>query len=380
MAKRRLHSNLNGLTTAQIKFKGLAPKDNQNAPAATRQSTTILNLDDSQSCNHRRGLTAMEQPTKQPTASSEEDDKGEVGRMANFPKIVVRTEKKDGSIKHSFPFLEKKTQDEREYELFKQLAIEEPWSASNKGTAWENVVKNLRSIEKGDRTNLFPHVSVHTIKSRFMKVCQHMKEFMNGALFRSGTDDEVTNDFVDLVEQVLQSYYESQDTAISNKKRVNDRRDADRKDAETLRRVSMGDSSREEIQSLRPTPAKRSKVPLGLSDVGSALSHTDSLLSSFANLKREQMELEKQQLEVEKQRIALEEKRIAESKKEREQTMSVMARMVEMLGAVSPTNPNPPAQAFSHYPPPVAHMQRQPDPQPWAPRGVGENNSDEESK
>jgi hypothetical protein len=322
----------------------------------------------------------MEQPSKQPTASSEEDDKGEVGRMANFPKIVVRTEKKDGSIKHSFPFLEKKTQDEREYELFKQLAIEEPWSASNKGTAWENVVKNLRSIEKGDGTNLFPHVSVHTIKSRFMKVCQHMKEFMNGALFRSGTDDEVTNDFVDLVEQVLQSYYESQDTAVSNKKRVNDRRDADRKDAETLRRVSMGDASREEIQSLRPTPAKRSKVPLGLSDVGSALSHTDSLLSSFANLKREQMELEKQQLEVEKQRIALEEKRIAESKKEREQTMSIMARMVEMLGAVSPTNPNPPAPAFSHYPPPVAHMQRQPDPQPWAPGGLGENNSDEESE
>jgi hypothetical protein len=115
-----------------------------------------------------------------------EDDQG---RMKNFPKVGSTNNGNE-----TYPFLV--AQDPRDYELFKQVAMEELWAAANKGAAWDKVKTNLESIMSCDGTAVFPWVLLSTIQNHFKVVVKEMTSYSGSAPFQSGSDDEAHDDFV----------------------------------------------------------------------------------------------------------------------------------------------------------------------------------------
>ena len=132
-------------------------------------------------------------------------------RAKNFPKVIIVND--DG--KKVFPFLKEK--DARDYEIFKQLNAMDtpPWLEKGGVTAaWEKLAKTLSSDETVDPDSgnkLFPNgISGKMLKERFDRIASEMKKWIDSAPWRSGTDNEDSNqdDFVGLVEEVLSLYYD----------------------------------------------------------------------------------------------------------------------------------------------------------------------------
>jgi hypothetical protein len=294
-----------------------------------------------------------------------EDDQG---RMKNFPKVCSTS---NGKV--SYPFLV--AQDPRDYELFKQLAVEEPWAAANKGAAWEKVKTNLESITSCDGTAVFPWVSLSTIQNRFKAVVKGMASYSGSAPFRSGCDDEAHDDFVDLVEDVVNKCNDWKLSTRSDKERVNEKREADKKDAEKLRRVSLGELTREEMQALSSDSKTPKKARITLADISNKNRSSEEFIASFTELKRKQMALENRRLEIEQQRLN-------DTKEERKEMQQMMMSMIGMLsgqaGTVAAPISTAPFHLGPHYPAQTPLLRRAHTPTSLPFSSVQRNGDDDE--
>jgi hypothetical protein len=94
--------------------------------------------------------------------------------------------------------------------MMKLLGSIRPWAHHGTGAdAWKEVSESMVKLVCGDGQPMFrpEHVTVKGLQHRFANIVAQMRPFMEHACYRTGTDDEPHNDFVDLTEQVLSDFY-----------------------------------------------------------------------------------------------------------------------------------------------------------------------------
>ena len=255
-------------------------------------------------------------------------------RAKNFPKVVVV----DDGNKKSFPFLKQK--DPRDYEIFKQLNAMDtpPWLEKGGVTAaWEKIAKTVSSDEIRDHETgkkLFPNgISGKMLKERFDKIASEMKKWIDSAPWRSGNDNEESNqdDFVGLVEEVLSLYYDFCLEKEGKTKAAAAEKEQTAAFAKAMRDAAIGEMTAAEVRAIvsgagrngqgagsakgsdrsaTPSPSPRNNF-LGTLDK-SFQDHSDQikLLGETQKLKAEQKlkahELKREKLQLESQKLKLE--------------------------------------------------------------------------
>jgi hypothetical protein len=129
------------------------------------------------------------------------------GRGKQYPEVcLVDAYAADPTDINAFPFLVKK--DPRDVELLKQLGANQPWAqAPRVSEAWESIASDMMDMVDGYGLPMFENLTARSLKDRWAKICAGMKGFQQHSL-RTGTDDEVYNDFVVNFEQVWEIHQE----------------------------------------------------------------------------------------------------------------------------------------------------------------------------
>jgi len=122
--------------------------------------------------------------------------------------VYERVIEEDGSVRHSFPFLEKP--DPRDKELFHNISVVRPWSKKGQQggvtQAWTEIAKNMEHAVDSNGFLMFKTLGNQAVKKRFEQIAKEFLPVWKSSSFRSGSDDEAYNTFVELVENVFQAY------------------------------------------------------------------------------------------------------------------------------------------------------------------------------
>ena len=205
-----------------------------------------------------------------------------------------------------------------------------PWKDKGRTTkAWREVAEKLSK----DNADIFPMgVKDGIIKKRFKGAVEFMMKFHGMACIRTGRDDEPINDFVSLVEQVVEAYSEF----LSNKE-VSAIAEAAKKkqqaeEAAIILDAAIGSRSAKEIRELAKAKSKASSDSGGSSERGSitssdngsnekkfrsptfasnqiiaAINDVSNLSQKYETTKSEKLETKRMKYQVEEKQLALEE-------------------------------------------------------------------------
>jgi hypothetical protein len=150
-------------------------------------------------------------------------------------------EKHEGK-KLVFPFLERESRD-RDYYLCLIMVQERVFTSSHgsKNKIWEGV-RTLLSEQKNDNGELlFPDgiSSINTLRRRADALMKWIKNFRDSAAIRSGTDDEDHNEFIVLLENLLEEKESAEEQVAEKLTQTNKTNQRKSSEAEVLRLAAM---------------------------------------------------------------------------------------------------------------------------------------------
>ena len=182
--------------------------------------------------------------------------------------LGVKNTNKDGSPHtHSYPFLSDKT-NWMDIMFARHLIVDRPFDAPHGklGSAWTTTAHYVSKAVDPDGNLVFPlGCNARQAKTRFQELMAVMKKMENEVPFKSGCDDEEDRSELHLLlEELLElstSAASSNATATKSTNAVSAATKAqDRKNADVLRRASVGLVSAEELRELR-SGKKRKATP-----------------------------------------------------------------------------------------------------------------------
>jgi hypothetical protein len=248
------------------------------------------------------------------TRSSEESKQTtkKVVKRIPWKAIEVGTIGSDGIKKITHPFLEETNK--LDLEIAKVMLVRYPYKRKHgmKDGAWKLASRELSLLEDRGSRIFTNGINVKQLKDRFKKLMEFFKSFQGQVNFKSGNDDEEAPR--ELL-QALKDLYEEFDLFQQRS------RARDRKKAETLRLVPMGevtDESRELVREARESKSKTPKTapnakyastpssgesdPISRSDL--IQSYNKRIMSERIELCENREERKRQKLDVERERIA----------------------------------------------------------------------------
>jgi hypothetical protein len=134
--------------------------------------------------------------------------------------------------------------DEKLYAIVKQALANTPWSSKSQTKAWDEIAANLSTYYPDIFTVRISGIQAHL---KFKIILKETKNWSLAAPFRSGGDNETKNSFMQACEEVLELYETWK--ALEGGKIVATAalKEKDKKDAEVMRRASVGSLTRDEI-------------------------------------------------------------------------------------------------------------------------------------
>ena len=172
-------------------------------------------------------------PTPGPTGSQ-----SRAAKKAGFPKISVT---KNGVT--TYPFLAME-EDSKDFALLSLMSIHRVYAVNygSKGEAWDKVLDGLRKYKAGSSQSLLFENGIankRAITDRANKLMAFAEQHRNKACLRSGCDDEIHNEIVQLLDNLLElkESTEKAEAEVNHNKKEKDTRRTQQ--AEILRVSSM---------------------------------------------------------------------------------------------------------------------------------------------
>jgi hypothetical protein len=161
----------------------------------------------------------------------------------------------------------------------KQAMVDAPWSTKGQTKAWELIARNLTE----NYSDLFNcGISGNQASIKFAMVLKATKKWSDSAPFRSGGDNESENSFVQACEEVLELRDAWKALEDDKKCATAASKEKDKKDAEVMRRASIGNLTRDDLLTLKRSDS-RGSTPV-ISDGRSTPSSAFRTISSVNEL------------------------------------------------------------------------------------------------
>ena len=227
-------------------------------------------------------------------------------------------EKQEG-MRTIYPFLDRDNCD-RDYQLCSVLAMQQVFLSSHgsKSKVWEEVRTILCGMRTKDNELLFPDgiSNINTLRRRTGALLQWIKKHRDSAAFRSGTDDEVHSEFIELLENLLEQKESAEEEAAEKAAETTKANKQKASEAEVLRLSAMstaaGRKRLEEVlveTGFKKKNAPKSPSPSSLSNVSTSTEPITEVASLTLMMKDERkFQEEKWEKRMEMRRLEAKEK------------------------------------------------------------------------
>jgi hypothetical protein len=147
----------------------------------------------------------------------------------------------------------------------RHLLVDRPFEAPHgKGTsAWESTAHYLSLAVDPDGNLIFPlGCNGRQLKSRYQELMSAMKKIQSEVPFRSGCDDdEVASDLQTGLEELLQMHSSASSAAANTNAASTANKEEDKRNAESMRRASMGTMTPKERRDLQNGKKRKTTAP-----------------------------------------------------------------------------------------------------------------------
>jgi hypothetical protein len=304
----------------------------------------------------------IDQAPSKKTAPAKKAKAKSLKKRVVWAKIVVTA----ANGKKSYPFLH--DENYQDVYLVRVLLANVPYKAGYGQTIkeWDN--SSLILSEQMDPTGKLVFqdgISTRTLKLRFEELMKFVKKYEGNVPFRSGEDNEgAPNELQSGIEDIYEDWCSFEDSKLTTSNNNVAQQKLEKEQAEQIRKASVGEMSRAELQrTLATTAGTTPTAASSKNNSGSASSsggrgtpshELDQIRSQLlnrlqsndafesiedrANRKKQKFDLqqqranqEQQRLDLEKQRVANEQQRVANEHEQRTQQMKMNELMMKFL-------------------------------------------------
>ena len=207
-----------------------------------------------------------------------------------------QVERKEGN-KLVFPFLDRKKCD-RDYQLCSIIAMQGVFQTNHgtKAKVWEEVRSLLAPLPDSDGNPLFPDGinSINTLRRRTDVLMRWIKKYRDTAAVRSGTDNEVHSDFINLLENLLEQKESSEEKMAEEAKEATKIQARKVSEAECIRLAAMNTTGgKKRLQEMWEASGRkpRAKIPKTPSPLSSTSPCSGSVILQGGNPPKEIIDL-----------------------------------------------------------------------------------------